>query len=93
MVTTRETLQEHAHLHKEQGKYEESLSLYQQILQIDEETYGQKHEMVAFDFRKIGDLYQQMGQYSQALTYLLQAVTLDSELGEEHPQSTLHLTI
>ncbi|MEL6764934.1 MAG: hydantoinase B/oxoprolinase family protein, partial [Cyanobacteria bacterium J06607_6] len=58
-----------ATIYSTQGKYAESLPIYERALSIRTETLGEQHPETANTLTKIGGVYLEQGQYSQALQF------------------------
>ena len=68
------------------GKYEESLRIESELLDLRLSIFGENHPDVAMSYNNIGLVYDAMGDYSKALDYYEKSLRIMlSVLGENHP--------
>ena len=69
--------------------YEEAENVYLRLIQISEETNGQ-NETTAKAYNCLGIVYDNLGDYDEALKYYNKALKIDKEVfGEEHPYTAM----
>ena len=67
-------------------KYHDALVITQQIFQIVKENYDLSHPFFTLTITNLGNLYQEIGNYVEARSYLEKALEIRQEILEEnHP--------
>jgi tetratricopeptide (TPR) repeat protein len=70
----------------EQGKYDESISLFRQSLEIMRKVLGEEHPNVAALLNNLAALLRAQGKYYEACVYGRQALSIvNRALGSNHP--------
>jgi tetratricopeptide (TPR) repeat protein len=71
---------------REQGRYREAGSIYEQILVKRQKLFGQEHPSVAISLNNLALLYDNQGRYEEAEPLYIQALQMSQKLfGQEHP--------
>ncbi len=70
----------------DQGKFKESLDLYEKVLKSWEILLGLKHPDTAITYEGLAILHERMGEYAKALKfYDMTFVIREEMLGADHP--------
>jgi len=73
---------------KNEGKYEEAMSLYQESLQIYKKMYGSEHPYYALSLYNIGGLVYEQGKYEESLKYFQDCYDIRCRIsGANHPDT------
>ena len=66
--------------------YDMAMALFQRVLRINEEKYGENHPDIATSLNNIGMVYAKQSDYGRAQCYYNKALKIQTELlGESHP--------
>jgi serine/threonine-protein kinase len=75
------------------GHYDLAKALYNRLLTMHRDMYGDKHPSVAEDLESLGSIQQDLGYYPQAEQVQRQALDIDrSYYGMDHPTTALDMT-
>jgi len=75
------------------GHYQACVPLYQRLLEMHRQLYGDRHPLVAEDLSNLGATMIDLGFYSQAESYIRQALEVTrSYYGDENPKVAANLT-
>jgi len=82
------TLSDIAELYKNCARYDDSLKLYEKVLQIRKKVLGDEHLDTATAYNNIAFLYDSQGDYPKALEWYGKALAIrERVLGKEHPDT------
>ena len=72
--------------YSKQGKYDEAIKLFEEIIQIDKKTVGTNHLNFSTHLNNLGGVYYEQGKYNKALPLIKEAYQVRVRLlGENHP--------
>lgn len=84
-VETATSLNELALVYTEQGKYDEAIWLYKQVIEIDEKTIGKEHHNYAKHLNNLALVYDSQGKYDEAIELCKKAIEIgEKTVGKEH---------
>ena len=68
--------------------YYKAIEVYNRLIKMCEESYGNEHPNTASSYNNIGLVYANLGDYDKALKYYRQAMIIrEKVLGKEHPDT------
>jgi tetratricopeptide (TPR) repeat protein len=74
-----------------QGKYDEALTSYERVLEIERVHLPPRHRLLATTYNNIGRVHYNMGEYSKALFFCERAVEIGHySLPQNHPDLQLY---
>ncbi|MEP0914161.1 tetratricopeptide repeat protein [Leptolyngbya sp. GB1-A1] len=77
---------------RQQGRYREAGLLYEELVEIGKQRWGEEHPEVAISLNNLASLYESQGRYAEAEPLFLQAMQLRQRLlGPDHLQVAISL--